>query len=124
MIRLLSLLAVLLSLTACGDDSPAAPSSPGVGLVQNATSSGLPTVVEFGAGTLSSSTGAPGIVEQWVQWLGQQSPTLFLATGFCENKELDILGLSLANWSFLAYGALLAGSAALIQFTWNERKSS
>lgn len=74
--------------------------------------------------SLSCSSGAPGIVEQWVQWLGQQSPTLFLATGFCENKDLVILGLSLANWSFLAYAALLAGSAALILSPWNERKSS
>lgn len=54
MIRLLSLLAVLLSLTACGDDSPAAPLSPGVRLVQNATSSGLPTVAEFGAESCDS----------------------------------------------------------------------
>jgi len=54
MIRLISIIALQLALVACGDDSPAAPSSPGVGLVQNATSSGLPTVAEFGAETCDS----------------------------------------------------------------------
>jgi disulfide bond formation protein DsbB len=68
--------------------------------------------------------GQPGIIEQLVEWLGQQSPVLFLATGFCESKELVILNLSLANWSFLTYAALLAGSTALLISNRNERKSS
>jgi len=38
-----------------------------------------------------------------------------LATGFCESKELVILGLSLANWSFLAYAGF-ATMASLILF--------
>jgi len=34
-------------------------------------------------------------------------PELFLATGFCEEKELEILGLSLANWALVSFSAFL-----------------
>lgn len=60
--------------------------------------------------------GGQGIVEQLVEWLGQRSPTLFMATGSCENRDLVILGLSLANWSFFAYTVLLAGSVVLLAY--------
>jgi len=61
-------------------------------------------------------TGAePGLIEQLVEWLGIRWPRLFMATGFCESKELVILGLSLANWSFLAYAGF-AAMASLILF--------
>ncbi|OJW52135.1 MAG: hypothetical protein BGO63_18495 [Candidatus Accumulibacter sp. 66-26] len=61
-------------------------------------------------------TGAePGLIEQLVEWLGIRWPRLFMATGFCESKELVILGLSLANWSFLAYAGF-ATMASLILF--------
>ena len=68
--------------------------------------------------------GQPDLIEQLVEWLGQQAPTLFLATGFCESKELVILGLSLANWSFISYVVLFAGSTALLLSTRNERNPS
>ena len=68
------------------------------------------------------SGGPPGAIEQLVEWLGQQSPMLFLATGFCESKELVILSLSLANWSFISYAALFVGSATLLVFSARERK--
>jgi len=42
-------LVLLLSLVACGDDTPVPPVSPGVKQVQSAITSGLPTIVEFGA---------------------------------------------------------------------------
>jgi len=61
-------------------------------------------------------TGAePGLIEQLVEWLGIRWPRLFMATGFCDSKELVILGLSLANWSFLAYAGFTA-MASLILF--------
>lgn len=41
-------------LSSCGDSGPAVAASAGVKLVQNATSSGLPTVVEFGAASCAS----------------------------------------------------------------------
>ncbi len=48
-------------------------------------------------------------IERFVDWLGMQSPTLFMATGFCTSKE-NILGLTMANWSILCFsGFLLAG---------------
>lgn len=50
------LLATLLvfPLSSCGDSGTALSNSAGVKLVQNATSSGLPTVVEFGAASCAS----------------------------------------------------------------------
>ena len=57
----------------------------------------------------------PGLIQQLVEWLGIRWPRLFMATGFCESKELVILGLSLANWSFLAYAGFTA-MASLILF--------
>ena len=59
--------------------------------------------------------GQPGLIERLVEWLGQQSPALFLATGFCEEEALVILGLSLANWAALSFAAvLLAAVLALL----------
>lgn len=51
-----ALLAGLLvfTLSSCGDSGPAVAASAGVKLVQNATTSGLPTVVEFGAASCAS----------------------------------------------------------------------
>lgn len=60
------------------------------------------------AGTVTCASGPPGPVERFVEWLGQLQPELFLATGFCEDKELTLLGLSLANLAFLAYLACAA----------------
>lgn len=60
--------------------------------------------------SISCIGGQPGLIERLVEWLGQQAPALFLATGFCEEKELLILGLSLANWALLCF--LLALVAA------------
>lgn len=47
-----------------------------------------------------------GPLEQLVEWLGQRFPALFLATGFCEDKQLTMLGLSLANWAFVLFLAV------------------
>lgn len=61
-------------------------------------------------GSVACVGGEPGLVERLVETLGQWQPELFLATGFCDEKELEILGLSLANWalaSFLAFVLLV-----------------
>jgi len=55
--------------------------------------------------------GQPGFIERLVEWLGQQAPGFFLATGFCEEEELVILGLSLANWAALSFAAVLLAAA-------------
>jgi len=57
------------------------------------------------AGSVSCLAGQPGPVERLVEWLGAQSPELFLATGFCEDAELVVLGFSLANWALLTFAA-------------------
>lgn len=66
------------------------------------------------ADTVSCVGGQLGPIEELVEWLGQQSPSLFMASGFCEDRELVILGLSLANWAFMIF-ILAAGLAA---WTW------
>ncbi len=61
-------------------------------------------------GSISCMAGQPSLIERLVEWLGQQQPTLFLATGFCEEAEWGILGLSLANLAWLAFVACLAAA--------------
>lgn len=53
----------------------------------------------------------PNLIERFVDWLGQILPSLFLATGICGDKELLILGYSLAVWSLAAF---VAGASACI----------
>lgn len=70
-------------------------------------------------------TGAePGLIEQLVEWLGVRWPRLFMATGFCESKELVILGLSLANWSFLAYAGFTAMASLIFALSLNFQKGN
>lgn len=67
------------------------------------------------ADLVSCIAGEPGLIERLVEWLGQQVPALFLATGFCEDEALVILGLSLANWALVVFLAtLLAAAWALL----------
>ena len=69
-------------------------------------------------GSISCVAGEPSLIERVVEWLGQLSPELFLATGFCEESELNILGLSLAHWSLLSFSVfLVAAFWALFQKT-------
>lgn len=63
------------------------------------------------AGSISCLAGQPGRIELLVEWLGQRWPALFMATGFCEDAELVILGLSLANWSLFFFIACLGAAA-------------
>lgn len=72
-------------------------------------------------GSVACSSGKPGLIERFVEWLGEQSPELFLATGFCEDKELEVLGLSLANAAMLAFAASL-GLALWLLWRGNFRK--
>lgn len=66
-------------------------------------------------GSITCAGSQPGPIERFVEWLGQLQPELFLATGFCEDKELTILGLSLANMAFIAYAALGAFALWLLK---------
>lgn len=54
LLRALLLAIAVLAMTACDRGDPVTSASPGMRLVQNATASGLPTVVEFGAETCAS----------------------------------------------------------------------
>jgi len=67
-------------------------------------------------GSISCMAGEPSRIERLVEWLGQLQPELFLATGFCEEAELSILGLSLANWALVSFTTfLVTASWALIR---------
>lgn len=57
----------------------------------------------------------PNLLEKMVDWLGNQYPTLFMATGFCENKELEIFGLSLANCAFLCFSLIIVAVIWLLR---------
>lgn len=58
-----------------------------------------------GAVTCLASEFSP--IEWLVEWLGQLQPELFLATGFCEDKALVVLGLSLVQWALLSFVLVL-----------------
>ncbi|MCK6391944.1 MAG: disulfide bond formation protein B [Azonexus sp.] len=55
----------------------------------------------------------PDVIERFVDVLGMQWPSLFLATGFCSSKEWVFLDLSIANWSVLLFAGIL-GLAVLL----------
>ncbi len=63
---------------------------------------------------LSCGAGTQNFIEQIVEWLGQLWPSMFMATGFCEDDNFKILYLSFANWSMLFFLGLSAGSLVLL----------
>lgn len=71
--------------------------------------------------TVSCVGGPPGPIERWVEWLARYAPDLFMATGFCEDESLVILGLSLANWALIAFALCLA---AAVWALWRSRSAA
>ncbi len=65
------------------------------------------SLLQWQPANLSCSGATLGPIEQFVEWLASWAPLLFLPTGFCTDPGLVILGLTLANWAFLAYTAFL-----------------
>ena len=43
--------------------------------------------------------------EDMVDWLGQQAPLLFQANGLCSDPAWKFLGLSIAEWSLMAFSS-------------------
>lgn len=66
------------------------------------------------AGSVSCISAEMGPIEQLVEWLGMQWPMLFMATGFCEDEGLIILGLSLAQWALICFLSILLLSLWLL----------
>jgi disulfide bond formation protein DsbB len=54
--------------------------------------------------------GEMGLIERLVEWLGMQWPSLFMATGFCDDKGLLLFGLSLANGALILFAGILAAA--------------
>jgi protein dithiol:quinone oxidoreductase len=63
---------------------------------------------------LSCSSGKPNVLERLVDWIGGLWPSMFMATGICSDKELEIFGLSLANWSFVVFSGFATAALALL----------
>lgn len=57
----------------------------------------------------------PNLIERLVDWLGMQWPSLFLATGFCTSRDWEFLGLSLANWSLVAFSGFMGLAIFLLR---------
>lgn len=76
---------------------------------------GYQSWIQWSPPSLSCGPAAQGPIERLVAWLGERVPLLFLATGSCDSTELAILGLSLANWSLVAYLAFAALIALLLR---------
>ena len=55
-----------------------------------------------------------GFTERLINWLGGVFPAFFMASGACDSKDLVVLGLSLANWSFLILFGFLVACIALL----------
>ncbi|NEX20316.1 disulfide bond formation protein B [Thiorhodococcus mannitoliphagus] len=66
-------------------------------------------------GAISCVGAQPGTIEIFVEWLGELAPSLFLATGFCEDDAFKLLGLSLANWSLVSFCLLAVATAWTIR---------
>lgn len=56
--------------------------------------------------------------EHFVEWAGEQSPLLFEATGLCSEAGWKLLGLSIAEWSLLAFAS---ATAAALYAGWSRR---
>jgi protein dithiol:quinone oxidoreductase len=54
-------------------------------------------------GSASCAGSQPNLIEQLVYALSDNIPSLFEVSGLCENEELVILGLSLANWALVSF---------------------
>ncbi len=57
----------------------------------------------------------PDLVERFVDWLGMQWPSLFLATGFCSSRDWVFLGLSLANWSVVMFAGFAVAGVLMLR---------
>ena len=56
----------------------------------------------------ASCGGGPlAFIDVVVDWLGDRLPTLFLATGFCEESGPLILGLTLPRWALVGFSGYL-----------------
>lgn len=69
-------------------------------------------------GSITCVGGNPGSIELVVEWLGQRMPSLFLATGFCEDDGMILFGLSLANWAVLCFTIFFITAIWTLRRSW------
>lgn len=60
----------------------------------------------------------PTLIERFVDWAGMQSPYFFLATGYCEHKDIAFPG---ASWAQLAAVAFFTVSLIGTWLTWSPK---
>lgn len=68
---------------------------------------------EFPAIVTKCGYADPTLIERVVDWAGTQVPYLFLATGYCEQKDITMLGVSWAQLSAVVFLAVLLVTARL-----------
>lgn len=73
------------------------------------------------AGTVSCAGAELTLLERFVEWLSLYAPSLFMATGLCEDDGAVILGLSLAAWALLAFLGALLLSVWLARYAYRAR---
>jgi disulfide bond formation protein DsbB len=62
----------------------------------------------------SCTSATPELIEHLVDWLGRKWPAMFMPTGLCQEVELVILKLSLAEWALVAFSsAFVAATVAM-----------
>ncbi|MDR0997205.1 MAG: disulfide bond formation protein B [Zoogloeaceae bacterium] len=63
----------------------------------------------------------PNLIYQFVDWLAYHvDDDLFMATGLCSDKAWTLFGLSLANWSAVAF----TGFGVFAIWLWRKRQSA
>jgi disulfide bond formation protein DsbB len=66
---------------------------------------GYQTWIQVFAPETSCSSAEPWW-EQFVYWAGRQAPFLFRANGLCSDPAWSFLGLSIAEWSLIAFSVM------------------
>jgi len=114
--RLLMLVAGIFALVAAGVAWRGANPLPFGGLAMLTTLGGVAVAAHhswiqaYPSDTNSCVGSTPGPIESFIEWLGQQLPALFLATGFCDDDSFRLFGLTLANLSLLLFIVLTSAA--------------
>lgn len=77
---------------------------------------------EFPGRLASCGYSDPTLIESIVDWAGDISPYFFLATGFCEHKDIALLGVSWAQLSAAAFMAISVTAVWLFLSNRNQNR--
>lgn len=97
---------------------PQANRLPSLGLVSLLALTGVATAggqvyIQLNADKLACSGGAPNLLEASVEWLAEHLGSFFQVTGFCSDPY-PVLGIPMAGWSVMLFGAICLVAALSI----------